>query len=124
MSDSLPSNRLQFEEMPDELLLEIFQYVDPIDLRSFKGLNKRISGIIESVKVNILIQHDHAYDLDLISNFTSTQIIRLEVHKNCLSMNLYTMTELRSLTFGCIHLSKEQQHQVTSTVQRRIIVYI
>ncbi|CAF4014994.1 unnamed protein product [Rotaria sordida] len=112
MSNSLLSNQLRLEVLPNELFLEIFQYVDPIDLRSFKGLNKRIDHIIQLLKVNIVVQYQEEDDLDYISTFAPTQIIRLEMRNYWLSLNLNTMTELRSLTLDCTYLSKEQLDQV------------
>jgi hypothetical protein len=113
MSDSLSLNQLQLEVFPDELFLEIFQYVDPIDLRSFKGLNARINGIIQALKVNIVVQCQEKNEFDYLSIFAPAQISRLEIRYYCLSLNLNVMTELRSLTLDCTFLSKEQLDQVS-----------
>jgi len=112
MSDSVSSNQLQLEVLPDELFLEIFQYVEPIALHSFKGLNKRINCIIQALKVNIVVQCQETDEFDYLSIFAPTQIIRLEIRNYCLSLNLNNMTELRSLTLDCTYLSKEQLDQV------------
>jgi hypothetical protein len=112
MSDNVSSNRLQLEAFPDEIFLEIFQYVDPIDLRSFKGLNKRINCIIQAVKINIVMQRQMKDEFDYLSIFSSSQIIRLKILNDCLSLNLNNMTELRSLTLDCAYFSKEQINQV------------
>jgi len=113
MSDNLSSNQLQLEVLPDELFLEIFQYVEPITLHSFKGLNKRINCIIQALKVNIVVQCQEEDEFDYLSIFAPAQIIRLEIRNYCLSLNLNIMTELRSLTLDCTYLSKEQLDQVT-----------
>ncbi|CAF1351794.1 unnamed protein product [Adineta ricciae] len=114
MNGNLSSSRLRLEVLPDELFLEIFQYVDPVDLCSFKGLNRRIDGIIEAVRVNIAVQWQEDYELDYISSFTPTQIIRLEIHREWPLLNLHTLPELRSLTLDCNCLSKEQMNQIVS----------
>ncbi|CAF3866642.1 unnamed protein product [Rotaria magnacalcarata] len=113
MSNSLSSNQLQLEENPNELLLEIFQYVDPIDLCSFKGLNKRINCIIQALKVHIVVRCQETDEFSYLSIFTPTQIVRLEIRNYCLPLNLNMMTELRSFTFDCTYLSKEQLDQIT-----------
>lgn len=112
MSDSLSSNQLQLEVLPDELFLEIFQYFDPIDLHRLKGLNKRINCIIQAVKVNIVISNQVEDEFDYSSIFSPSQIIRLEIRRCCLSLNFNSMTELRSLTLDCHYLSTEQINQV------------
>jgi hypothetical protein len=70
--------------------------------------------------VNIVVQNQEEDDLDYISSFAPTQIIRLEMRNYWLSLNLNTMIELRSLTLDCTYLSKEQLDQVTSTIQRQV----
>ncbi|CAF1235899.1 unnamed protein product [Adineta ricciae] len=108
-SENSSINLLRLEVLPDE----IFQCVDPIDLRNFKGLNKRIDCLIDSVKMNIVIQRQEDCDLDYISNFASTQIIRLEICDYCLSLSFRETIELRSLTFNCSYLLEEQLSQIT-----------
>ncbi|UJR12782.1 hypothetical protein I4U23_016956 [Adineta vaga] len=117
MSDSLSTNQLRLEVLPDELFLEIFQYVDPIDLYNIKGLNKRIDSIIKAVKVNIVVEEQEYYDLDYISSFAPTQIIRLEMYSSTPSLNLHEMTELRSLTLNCNYLWQEQSEQIAKIVK-------
>ncbi|CAF2455034.1 unnamed protein product [Rotaria sp. Silwood2] len=113
MNDRLSSNQLQLEVLANELFLEIFQYIDPIDLRSFKGLNKRINCIIQALKVNFVVQCQEKDEFNYLSIFTPAQIVCLKIRNYCLSLNLNTMTELRSLTLDCTYLSKEQLDQVT-----------
>ncbi|CAF4441827.1 unnamed protein product [Rotaria socialis] len=113
MSDSLSSNLFQLEGTPNELLLEIFQYVNPIDLRSFEGLNKRINCIIQALKVNIVVRCQEKDEFNYLSIFTPTQIVRLEIRNYCLPLKLNVMTELRSFTLDCTYLSNEQLDQIT-----------
>lgn len=116
MSGNLSINPLRLEVFPDELFLEIFQYVDPIDLRNFKGLNKRIDCIIDAVKVNIEVHTQEDCDRNYISSFASTQIIRLEICDYGPSLNFGEMVELRSLILDCSYLFNGRLSQVTSTI--------
>lgn len=113
MSDNLQSTKSQLETLPNELFLEIFQYVDPIDLCRLKHLNKRINGIIQVTKVNLQVRH-RKDDLDYLSSFNPSQIIRVEIRNRRLSLNLKAMVELPSVTLDCAYLSKRQQKQVIS----------
>jgi hypothetical protein len=120
MSDALPPTKLQLEVLPDELFLEIFQYVGPVGLHSFKGLNNRIDYIIQEVKVNIVVEYQQEDDSGYLSSFAPTQIIRLEIREYWSSLNLSRMTELRSLILDCAYLSKEQLDQVISMILNHV----
>ncbi|CAF1536706.1 unnamed protein product [Adineta ricciae] len=115
MYNNFSTNQLQLETFPDELFLEIFQYIEPIDLYNFKGLNKRIDCLVQCVKLNIFINLFNDCKLDYISSFSPTQIIHLQIFRSWPSMNLHRMTEIRSLTFDCIYLPKEQIDQIIET---------
>ncbi|CAF1546574.1 unnamed protein product [Adineta ricciae] len=98
MNDSLSSNQLRLEVLPDELFLEIFQYVNPIDLCNLKGLNRRIDGIIDAVRMNITVQWKED-----------------QMHGKWPSLlYLHTLTELRSLTLNCRCFLKEQRDQIVN----------
>ncbi|CAF1207224.1 unnamed protein product [Adineta steineri] len=112
MSDISVSVQLRLEVLPDELFLEIFQYLDPVDLRSFKGLNRRIDCVIQATKVNVVVQSQKQNDLDYLLSLVPTQIIRLELRGSWSPLSLSTMTELRSLTLDCASLSRRQLCQI------------
>jgi hypothetical protein len=112
MSGNLSSSQFQLELLPDELFLEIFQYMDLITLRSFKDLNQRINRIIQSLKVNIVVRNQEKNEFDYLSILAPVQIIHLEIRHYWLSLNFNSMTELRSLTLDCTYLSREQLEQV------------
>ena len=112
MSDSLRSTKSQLETLPNELFLEIFQYVAPTVLWHFKHLNKRIDSIIGVTKINLEVRH-RKDDLGYLSSFTSSQIIRLEIRNGRSFLNLNTMAELRSVTLDFMYLSSRQRKQVT-----------
>ena len=117
MTDYLPSTISQLEILPNELFLEIFRYMDPSDLQTFKGLNKRIDCIIQAVKIALHVRDQEENSLEYFSNFSASQIVRLEVHGAWPSMNLHAMTELRSLILDLWCLSQEQQDQVMTCRQ-------
>jgi hypothetical protein len=67
-----------FEHLPNELLLDVFEYIDTRDLhRGFWGLNSRFDNILRSLKnLSLVIEKN---DPSLIAIFAS-RIIRLEVN--------------------------------------------
>ncbi|UJR12707.1 hypothetical protein I4U23_016881 [Adineta vaga] len=120
------NRRQRFESLPNEILMEIFYYIDPIDLRSFKGLNKRIDRIIEVLKINVNIHWKAKMDPTCLSIFNPSQIIRLEMHIHnlklddnnslpnnivrSLTINKWSWHELRSLLYQLPHLCRLDTH--------------
>ncbi|CAF4232491.1 unnamed protein product, partial [Adineta steineri] len=111
MGKSFSSNQPRLELLPNELFIEIFEYMDSDDLRNFKGLNKRIDLIIEGLKINVNTHRMETVNTIFLSAFDSSQIIRLEMRNRWSSMNLTSMMELRSLTLDCGCLTREQVDQ-------------
>ncbi len=115
MSDNLSVIPFRFEKFPDEILLEIFKYVEPIDLHSFFGHNQRMNNIIQDVKVSLAIQYPECEDenLNCLGILRPKQIIYLELQSNWDALDIYTLTELRSLKINCLCLSECQFDQVS-----------
>ena len=66
-----------FEDLPNELILDVFEYLDTRDLhRGFWGLNDRFNDILRSLKNLPLIMDKN--DSSLIAIFAS-RVVRLEV---------------------------------------------
>ncbi|CAF3865402.1 unnamed protein product [Rotaria sordida] len=117
MSDIIPRTFFRLEGLPDEILLEIFKYLKPIDLLSFKGHNQRLNHIIRDVKLHIILQYseeDDEKDLDYFINFSPEQVICLKLHYGWRAFDLNLFQELRSLTLDCTYLSNNQLDQVFS----------
>jgi hypothetical protein len=98
-------NRL--ENLPNELLIEIFEYVDLRDLfDGFGGLNKRINDLIRSLQnLSLNLQRDEPILIALFAN----QIHRLVVN-TWQDINLYQFPYLHSLVL----------HQITGNQLRQI----
>jgi hypothetical protein len=117
MSDITPTTQHCLENLPDEILLTIFQYVKPIDLLSFKGHNQRLNNVIHDIKLSIVLQHPEE-DVDekefyYLTNFLPAQVMYLEVCYRWETLDLNAFQELRSLTLNCTYLSKNQLDQVS-----------
>ena len=117
MSETMSATPFRFEELPDEILLEVFKYVELIDLHSFVGHNQRINNVVRDTKVSLAI-HSHQHggsDADYLSILLPRQVIRLELrHRwNALSQFLCIFDELRSLMIDCRCLSGQQYHHVS-----------
>lgn len=116
MSDITPTTSLHLEVLPDEILLEIFQYIKPIDLLAWKGQNQRLNNIIRDVKLNIVTEYpedaDDESDLGYLTNFSTEQVISLDLCYGWKAFKLNMFQELCSLTLNCTSLSKDQLDQV------------
>jgi hypothetical protein len=95
------------EIFPDELFLELFSYISPRDLYySWNGLNRRINGILRSVRISFdLIDNiDENYR---ILKYFSRQIVYIHL---CIPSNLIDFKEfinLRSLIIDTKLTSKQ-----------------
>jgi hypothetical protein len=82
MSDITLKTKHRLEALPDEILLEIFQYIKPTDLLSFKDHNQRLNNVIRDVKLNIVVSYlteNDEKDLDYFLKFTPEQVICLKL---------------------------------------------
>jgi hypothetical protein len=104
----------RLEILPDEILLEVFKYIEPIDLRSFVGHNQRMNNVIKDVKLNMIIEYPDAgeEDFDYLKSFLPNQFIRLELRYRWKALSLNVYVELRSLKLDCDYLSEHQFDQV------------
>jgi hypothetical protein len=117
MSEIQSLTPFRLEECPDEIVLEIFQYVQPIDLHSFTGHNLRINNIVRDTKLNVVIQYpEDEEDLNYLKTFLPNQFIRLELRYTWDAFDINAFEELRSLTLDCDHLSEYQLDQVSLTI--------
>jgi hypothetical protein len=111
MTDITPN---QLEVLPDEIFLEIFKYVKPIDLHSFIGLNLRINNVIKDVQLNVVIcAEGREENFDYLKSFLPKQIIRLELRYEWEAFDINVLNELRSLTVDYNCLSENQRDQVS-----------
>ena len=111
MSDVTKS---QLETLPNELFLEIFSYTGAKDLLSFKGLNQRIDSIITKVKtyMDYLNEQDTR---ELLSVFSLSQVIRLEMNWPFRFLDVNMMQNLRSLTIDCQYIFDRRWERVSTT---------
>ncbi|CAF4047201.1 unnamed protein product [Rotaria sordida] len=91
------------ELFPDELFLELFSFINPIDLyHGFINLNSRLNNILNDIRICIHIINDDQYeDYQACLNHFAYQIIYLAIdcHWSRLSynINLQSFVNLRSL---------------------------
>ncbi|UJR16951.1 hypothetical protein I4U23_003849 [Adineta vaga] len=103
MNNSMFERRLTLEIFPDELFLELFSFIQPIDLyRGFINLNSRINHILNDTYICIhIINDDNSHDSQACLNYFAHQIIYLSIdcHPSCLSyeISLLSFPNLRSL---------------------------
>ena len=84
----------RFEDLPNELLFDVFTYVDTRDLyRSFWKLNERLDDILRSLK-NLSLRIDQN-DLSLM-HLSASRVVRLEVN-TWHEVDLRRFVHLRSL---------------------------
>ncbi len=117
MSDNQSLTPFRFEEFPDEILLEVFKYVKPVDLHSFFGHNQRMNNLVRDVKVSVVIEYPEYEDenFDYLAILLPKQFIRLELQYTWDAFDIYKLNELRSLTINCVCLSECQLDQVSFT---------
>jgi len=89
--------------------------MEPVDLHSFMGQNRRIDNVIRDVKLNIVIQHPllREENLNYLSSFLPNQFIRLDLDGDWEAFDISLFKELRSLKLDCNGLSEEQFDQVS-----------
>ena len=104
----IPSNQCRLEILPNELLIEVFQYLNCRTLREFQRLNQRFKSIISCLNVSFVLQ-DGSDDLNA---FNPTRIVRVEMNFYCQSLNFQHMSNLRSLSLDYTYMTNEQIIQV------------
>ncbi|CAF1366822.1 unnamed protein product, partial [Rotaria sordida] len=74
-----------FEDLSNEIFFEIFDYLHALEIfTSFTSLNKRISSILQSIPLRIVVLYNHSRrQVDFISShltFHAHQVISIEVY--------------------------------------------
>ena len=113
---------MRFEQLPNEILLQVFRYVRVNDLHGFFGQNQRMNDIINDIKLNVIIDepvHDDE-DWNCLKILLPKQFIRLELRSNWNDFDLNAFQELRSLSLDSCYLSENQFDQVSDTILVRI----
>ncbi|CAF4364812.1 unnamed protein product, partial [Rotaria sordida] len=73
------------EDLSNEIFFEIFDYLHAIDIfTSFTSLNKRISSILQSIPLRIVVLYNHyRHQIDFLSShltFHAHQVISIEIY--------------------------------------------
>jgi hypothetical protein len=120
MSDYIPH---QFEQFPDEILLEIFDYLHLNDLiRAFYNLNHRFNSILFSSNIHLRILYPDDIEnnnlnqkifADLILNQRFISRLRLDRNKNIPDGEFINLSHIRSLILETPTLTHIEQ--ITST---------
>ncbi|CAF4914343.1 unnamed protein product [Rotaria sp. Silwood1] len=103
MCDYISHEISKLELFPDELFLELFSFIHPIDLyRGFINLNSRLNNILNDIRICIhIINDDQCEDYQACLNHFAYQIIYLAIdcHWSRLSykISLQQFVNLRSL---------------------------
>ncbi|CAF1086646.1 unnamed protein product [Rotaria sordida] len=105
MDNILSSTPNRFEILPNEIFLEIFKYLKPIDLISFIGHNPRINDIIHK-------------------SFLPIQFIRLKFCYPWDALNLHLYTKLRSLKLDYTRLLQRQYSQCHMSLKYLRIILV
>ncbi|CAF1599636.1 unnamed protein product, partial [Rotaria sordida] len=106
------------EDLSNEIFFEIFDYLHALDIfTGFALLNKRISSILQSIRLHVIILDSHYYrEINFLSShltFHAHQVISLKCSdtiRDCSSIinflfNRHHFINLQSCIFMSIHLS-------------------
>lgn len=115
---------LELEIFPDELFIELFSYMKPIDLYTgFLNLNSRINTILHDIQININIIDNNQYEqYKQCMNYFANQItyLAIDCHWSCLlhHLSLRPFRNLRSL-----HLPMPSDQQCEE-IQPEYLLYL
>ena len=134
------SSITQFEDIPNDLFLEIFEYLHALDLFvAFTSLNKRISALLFSSPLHVVISKLHSYQqMKFLSSHLVNhvdQVISLSLEDQLRDysavisyfFNQHTYTNLRSCQFHSIEEKSsfnnviEKLQDLTKLVSFRIV---
>lgn len=106
----------RFEDLSNELLLEIFDYLHALDLfEAFSSLNNRISSLLSFIRLHVIVSKLHCRrQIDLLSSYLidhAHQVISISLEdqlRDFSSVIYYLFTKhtfenLQSCTFHSIH---------------------
>jgi hypothetical protein len=115
----------QFEHLSNDLLLEIFDYFHALDLfMAFSSLNQRISSILSSAELHVIISKIHCqHQMKFLSSHLTHhahQVISLSLEDQlrdyssviCFFFDQHIFTNLRSCRFCNIHSSSNFQNVI------------
>ncbi|CAF3296569.1 unnamed protein product [Rotaria sp. Silwood2] len=118
-------NRTLFEDLSNEVLCEIFDYLNAFDLfLTFTSLNERISTILKYIRLHIIVDSMYyRYKIEFLSHhltYHSHQVSSLDIcDKICGHINIiaylfdrYEFSNLRSCTFRCLDASSKLENVI------------
>lgn len=86
-----------FEILPDELLLELFSYLSPMEIyHTWSGLNYRFRSIFRSVQMSLILLENAGESIRILNEFSS-QIIFIHLRVPIPSLDFRKFSNLRSL---------------------------
>lgn len=110
----------RFEDLSNEILFEIFDYLDALNIfRGFSSLNRRISSILQIIPIRIVIPHNSCrYQIDYLSSHLTRhahQVIFVDIYDTIdgdssiinLLFSQHQFINLQSCTFISIHPSTQ-----------------
>lgn len=104
----MASSRSQLLDLPDEILLSVFENINGIDVFQLKGLNKRIDNIVydEVITSNLTLfkclSHDVVRKLDNELMMLVCLQILPEIHHKIQSLNV-ELSSIESIFFTTIY---------------------
>ncbi|UJR20530.1 hypothetical protein I4U23_023657 [Adineta vaga] len=110
----------QFESLSNELLLEIFEYLDAYNLyQCFHGLNQRINTLLRHVNLSVLIQSQNQHQTilnEVLSFFNPSQIRILSANTPTTSI-IKQFVSLTDRNLHSLHMSQQNGVTVHEIVQ-------
>jgi hypothetical protein len=118
------SDYIKLESLPNEIFIEIFDYLSLYHLyKSFKGLNQRINGILQSLNNRaIRLWSTNKNDEIEMNNFFSSTIVSLDINDEY-NVNLNQFPKIHSLNY--INATDNQiQHFLQSKFCHKYLKYL
>lgn len=105
----------QLEIFPDELFLELFSYLSPIDLyQCWRHFNSRFLAIVRSVRIAFELIEDLNLNQEIL-NYFSSQIVYLHLRIPCQTIDFHQVPYLRSLILDT-KLTPTQRNSIQSNI--------
>jgi len=106
----------KIEQLPNELFLDIFQYINAYDLhRTWSKLNQRFKSILRLVSMYAhLTEKNHYKNYKSCFRYYSSQFIYIRIEKNCdipETFDISLFSNIRSLHLGVV--TSQQYDQIT-----------
>jgi hypothetical protein len=79
------NTHIHLKDLSNEIFYEIFDYLHALDIfTGFTSLNQRISSILQSIPLRIIISHDYSrHQIDFLAYYLTIhahQVISLQIH--------------------------------------------